>query len=431
MINPSIQFNNGLFQYYTQPNNINYYNFNNKNNISINNIDNNVYNSKTLPFTNFNQSNISNFKNIPSMNNNQIMNNNNLRDQSSITPNNTNLIPSNEKIINEQILKNQINKNKKPCGIINYGNNCYLNSGLQILSSCNKLVEELNRYKDLKDGLIGLIIDAFYKIFRDDIYDPFEFSNYFCKLNKEAFNSQYCSQNFIRKLLKNINDELLKYKDIHYITEFIQYKSSDNFEIQSYNKFLQANKFFPQSNALNLFTIITKSHSQGKCKFCNNFIEDFSYSYFIDQNIYLDNIQEKSKFSEILYKNIKSNNLTMNCKYCNKEITINEEIRYIKLPEILIFTLERYQEKINNVEIIPDKIIEMGKYIDKSVYISNTKYSLFAINIRYGSTRDFGHEICQIERNSEWYEINDTKSYIRQNEHNKNIHGLFYKRLLS
>ena len=72
----------------------------------------------------------------------------------------------------------------------------------------------------------------------------------------------------------------------------------------------------------------------------------------------------------------------------------------------------------------------MKKFIDNSVNESNTKYELFAINIRYDSTRDFGHEICQIKRNFEWYEINDIKSYKREIKHNKNSYTLFYRRLL-
>lgn len=54
-------------------------------------------------------------------------------------------------------------------------------------------------------------------MFKDDIYDPIKLSVYFCKIDKETLNIQYCSQSFIRKLLKKLNDGLLEYKNIHYI----------------------------------------------------------------------------------------------------------------------------------------------------------------------------------------------------------------------
>jgi ubiquitin C-terminal hydrolase len=182
--------------------------------------------------------------------------------------------------------------------------------------------------------------------------------------------------------------------------------------------------------ALKLFSGLTKSHSFGSCIYCKESIEEFSFSYFIDQNIYLDKINDKCNFKSVLSENFGNyNNLTMNCPKCDKEINIKEEIKFIKLPEILIFTLERYINKINNTLIEPDEIIDMKEYIDNSVNFGNTEYSLFAINIRFGKSNDFGHEICQVKRNGIWYEINDTGAYERIKEYNNNSYGLFYKRL--
>lgn len=35
--------------------------------------------------------------------------------------------------------------NSQICGILNLGNNCYLNSGLKILASCKELVDQLKK----------------------------------------------------------------------------------------------------------------------------------------------------------------------------------------------------------------------------------------------------------------------------------------------
>ena len=55
----------------------------------------------------------------------------------------------------------------------------------------------------------------------------------------------------------------------------------------------------------------------------------------------------------------------MNCpNYRFKNIVeLKEETKIVKLPEILIFTLERYQGPTNNVLTEPDDIIDMNKYI--------------------------------------------------------------------
>ena len=122
--------------------------------------------------------------------------------------------------------------------------------------------------------------------------------------------------------------------------------------------------------------------------------------------MYLDEFHYQCKFSDILNANIgNGNTLTMDCPKCKMEINIKDEKKYIKLPDILIFTLERYQGPTNNVSIIPDELLDVRDYTDKSVFNESYIYVLFAINIRFRSTANFGHEICQVKRNGKWYEI--------------------------
>ena len=320
---------------------------------------------------------------------------------------------------------------KKPCGIINYGNNCYLNSGLQILASCKLFIQEFEKYKGIKSCLFDYLKEAFYKLLNEEIYDPKNFLIYFCKLNNEKIESQHCSQNFIRNLLKKLNDELIRNGDIHLINENQLYKPKNQFEKEKYINFISINNYFPESNVFKLFTGITKNHSTGFCKNCKEYNEEITFNYFIDQIIYLEHIPKICKFSTVLCENIgKLNDLTIFCKKCKKEIVIKEETKIIKLPEILIFTLERYQDKINDVEIIPDEIIDMSNYLDTSFNLKKLEYELFAINIRFGKTKDFGHEICQVKKDNIWFEINDITSYERTLVHNHNSYGLFYKRKL-
>lgn len=323
----------------------------------------------------------------------------------------------------------KISENKKPCGIINYGNNCYFNSGLQILASCKLFIQEFWKYKDIKSCLFDFLREAFNKLLIEEIYDPKNFFIYFCKLNNEKIESQHCSQNFIRNLLKKLNDELIGNGDIHLINENQFYKPKNQMENDKYNNFIALNKYFPESNAFKLFTGITKNHSLGFCNNCKIYNEELTFNYFIDQIIYLDNISRTCKFSTVLFENIgKLNNLTIFCKKCKKEIETKEETKIIKLPEILIFTLERYQEKTNDTEIIPDEIIDMTNYLDSSINLRKLEYELIAINIRFGKTKDFGHEICQVKRGNKWFEINDTKAYERTFEYNRNSYGLVYER---
>jgi ubiquitin C-terminal hydrolase len=337
----------------------------------------------------------------------------------------------NNKFFNYDI--NKTERKKKLCGIINYGNNCYFNSGLQILATCKKLVEELKKSKNINSGFIGLINEAMCDLLNKDKekYDPKNFLNYFCKITNENFFSQYCSQDFIRILLNNLNKELISCQNPYFIYQNIQYKPQNQIEYQQFSKFTKSNNYFPESMALKLFSGLTKCHSSGKCKYCTKEINNFSFSYFIDQYIYLDDVYDNCDFKDVLSKNFGNYiKLTMNCPYCKNEINIKEEIKFIKLPEILIFTLDRYKgDNINKTLIKPNATIDMKEYLDSSIYLNNTQYGLFAINIRLSDSHYFGHEICQVKRNGQWYEINDTESDEKTKEYNDKSYGLFYERL--
>jgi ubiquitin C-terminal hydrolase len=93
------------------------------------------------------------------------------------------------------------------CGIKNIGNNCYLNSGLQIIASCDELVYELNNSNN-KGKFVHLLTDAIKSLLKNGIYDPTDFITYFSRYNSDFIRgSQCCSQNFIRTLIKNINHD--------------------------------------------------------------------------------------------------------------------------------------------------------------------------------------------------------------------------------
>lgn len=138
-------------------------------------------------------------------------------------------------------------------------------------------------------------------------------------------------------------------------------------------------------------------------------IENISFNFFIDINIYLDSIYGKCKFSDVLQSNFGiPGELTLECNFCKAENTKKSQTYFIKLPDILIFTLERNLGNPNKVPIIPNNTINMGQYLDKNLNIDSAEYELFAINIRLGSTINFGSEICHVKRNQIWYKISDT-----------------------
>ena len=148
--------------------------------------------------------------------------------------------------------------------------------------------------------------------------------------------------------------------------------------------------------------------------------------------MYLDNIHQRCEFKKVIEENLPPyNTIEMECLKCKNIMKLTEETKLVKLPEILIFTIERFLGGTNKVDIIPNDIIDLQEYADPNLNGVETLYELFAINIRFGSTKNWGHEICQIKINGYWYEFNDSSTSFKKRDYFNCSYGLYYKRISS
>lgn len=351
-----------------------------------------------------------------------------------------------EPIINNN---NDVYENDNICGIENVGNNCYLNSGLQIINRFKPLVDELKKPYYQNYDFISVLNEVLENLQSKKIYNPTDFIKFFCKRNKDYIEgAQCCSQSFIRTLIKNINQDILIDYDKNIIIDsneiqFIKYKHNEGSkEKMDFKKFIKEHKIFPQSKAFNLISGITLSVADGncinnKCDNKNEIIKEFSFLNFIDYQIYLDNIRnnQKAKFSEILFQEFgEEKNMLTECPHCKTSLILKEKTVFIKIPDILIFTLQRYiNNQTNFARIIPNEVIDLTDYIDISLKENKEKfeYELFAINVRYGHTSNIGHEICIIKINDDWYKIDDErfKKIKDLKEYFQYSYGLFYRKM--
>ena len=132
-------------------------------------------------------------------------------------------------------------------------------------------------------------------------------------------------------------------------------------------------------------------------------IEKYSFNYFLD--IKIPKIKHNFKYyiTDFIKENLGSFNFkVMNCPICYHELKIKEETKIIKLPDILIFTKENFQDVIQPIEII-----NMDKFIDYSLKTNESKYELFAINISFKNDNYEQHAICEAKRFNNWYSFND------------------------
>ena len=92
-------------------------------------------------------------------------------------------------------------------------------------------------------------------------------------------------------------------------------------ECIEYEKFIKQNNLYKESKIQSLFSGITKSYSSGTCKFCYKNIENISFNFFIDINIYLDTINAIINFSDVLKSNFGDfSDLSIECKFGKEKV---------------------------------------------------------------------------------------------------------------
>ena len=299
----------------------------------------------------------------------------------------------------------------------------YLNQGLYIISACDNLINELSLINIKNRNIITITKEAILKILEKDIYDESEFIKEFERTNiNYQQDKEFNSKDFIKMLINNMNDELIKIKYNLYDKNNLKYKPTNDKETVEYNKFI--NKIFPQSLVLYTFSGIIETYKYGECK-CGQFISEYSFEDFLDQKISLDN-SISSDFSKILKEYFSIKNTKINCNKCFKKIKLKIKKNYIKLGDVLIFTLENYKRNLNINSI---EIIDLKKYVDDSLKNEKTRYELFALNIKLGTKGYYNSQICKFKKNGNWYEIDDMNIGKRKNNENEIISGLFYKRI--
>ena len=126
-------------------------------------------------------------------------------------------------------------------------------------------------------------------------------------------------------ILNNVNNEIICNNEI-IPQRNILLSYNDNSPIKkNYNLYLKQNNIFPESKALSIFSEILKSHLRGSYKTCRNYIGNYSFCYFIEQNLFLDSIFRPCYFEDVIKQNLSSSDIfTRNWEKCGRSKKINE-----------------------------------------------------------------------------------------------------------
>ena len=342
-------------------------------------------------------------------------------------PNN---IKYNEEIEEEK--KNNIFKNEfELYGFINDGNNCYLNSSLQLLTRIKEMKYEIINYKgNINSETItnGQLFIEFKKILENiengkNPINPKRLKKVMGEIDIRYFqNNQEDANEFISNFLDGLLDET---GDIESLPKPLELNDKD--ELEAYNKFY--NRFYKlkgNSFLLDLFYVILKT--QKVCKDCSKFSIKFNEYNIIELPIY--ELAKKNRNKELNFKEIfqnffrKNENIDGKCKYCGSS-NIYELTNLYKLSKYLIFYFGRTvnDEYINNTIIYPE---EIDLKVD-----GNSKYKL-QCTIEHSGGAHYGHytSLCYISKVKKWHNFSDTSFYPNNNGfHGDNAIILLYKKI--
>ena len=304
------------------------------------------------------------------------------------------------------------------CGMNNLINTCYINSSFQILIHIPQFIKIVLKKQKYGIKIIKEINDIFkqiLKIYKEErpIINPKSFVYYF-KSNHYTFNnySQMDSEMFLEELIWDINTELGKFGEKR--TNELFGKGDKNEKELNFTKYIdeiESETHFEINDLFYVYFIHEK-----KCKECG-------YStYYFDESpglkLNFENIEHKSEIDivSLILENfenpieIKSSILCQNCK---KSYDLIEKTRIVKLPQILILSLQK--GNIENTQKIPWIVkfrenIGIREIADIDL-INNTSclYEIFAINNHLGSTPQSGHYFSEIylKKPKAWYSFND------------------------
>ena len=308
----------------------------------------------------------------------------------------------------QQELKHKLflDKNYAKVGLNNIGNNCYINSVLQILKNIPKFTYNFFKLNNIKDSFLLSLKDLLINLCKSNIssFPPNEFKKYLGIENKKfAGSNQYDSTIFYVSLLNIIAKKLLNVPS----EKMIKNSDTDNNKDKNdKNKFdiYKEHYFLKHRSFIHEFFYIFFSNKY-YCESCHNSNEIFQSTNYLDFPV----VTEKGpvKNLEECFENFQVvREINSECSECQCE-KINQNFIIYELPPVLIINLKRVGESsayFNDIEI-PFQL-DMSKII-QTIKI-NSVYELRGF-IKHEGDEKFGHNYsyCKNMFDDKWYEYSD------------------------
>jgi len=357
---------------------------NQSNNGSIPNDSNNSYNIITnnkLSDNNPTKNNSSNY--ISNRNSNSYTDGENkIQNSYNPNPNYNNNNNNNNKINNNNSLQIKFDISRKLIGFKNLGNTCFMNTSLQCILHCEAFISRFLEFCELKKparptpiaNSFLILIESYAKASDKAAISPDELKSAIARKHRIYTGySQQDSQEFIRKFLDEISQEL------NLVTEKKPYKILNTNNTHENNKRelnSEYDKIFrDRENSIIVDTFYGQSISIFKCSECS--FESYSFEKFLDIPLLLEeSYSAQQDIGKLLGKYFESENIQWESacdnKLCKKKTVHRKNLRVSSLPDMLILSLQRYNNRLrrkNNCKVYFKEEIDLKEYTDSACLI--------------------------------------------------------------
>ena len=317
-------------------------------------------------------------------------------------------------------------------GLINLGNTCYINSPIQILLHCSIFMEKLLinvKFTSKKTQFTNNLLYVCQKMKNaDQVVNIKEFKELIGKKD-EIFHGerQNDSQEFLRKLLENISQELnrvenpIPWKDLS--NSFLKTK------LLRFQLFYEYSRKREKSIITDLFYSIICTTLTCECKY-----ECYPFQELLDIPLLIPKNHNSITINEILRNFFSIQYVEKLCQKCKNQTKHKQNIKLASPSEILILSLQRFKKnQIKDETLVEfEEIIDVSNLIDYECgYQGETIYNLFAVINHYGFIESGHYKCCIKLLNKDWYEFNDSvvNKIDFKDIKKENVYTLFYKKI--